>query len=160
MDQQDFYRNNPGYVPPGQPGYRPLPVPTPPNYLAWPRCTAGQRAAAFLVDWLLQVTVLGALSALPGVGQILGLAALGFHWWWQGEHGQTVGKMALGIYLVDEQAGQPIGGWKCIGRDLLHILDYVTLTAGWWVGLATGQTIADRIMHTIVVRKPSPSMDR
>lgn len=140
------------YQPPGYaPGQHPYTTPANQQVPGTTRTSAGRRAAAFLIDVLIQFTVVGALNALPFLGPLIALGLLGAHWYWEGQTGQTVGKMALKIYTVNEKTGQPIGGWPGIGRKLLHILDWLPLGAGYIVGLVTGQSFADMIIGTVVV---------
>ena len=40
-----------------------------------------------------------------------------------------------------------------MGRQSLHVLDEITLGVGYITGLTTGQTLADRVMRTVVVKK-------
>ena len=46
------------------------------------------------------------------------------------------------------------GGWRCFGRDLLHILDLLPLWLGflWPLWDARRQTFADKIMKTVVLK--------
>jgi uncharacterized RDD family membrane protein YckC len=70
-----------------------------------------------------------------------------------GKTGQSWGRKALGIRLVGEQTGQPIGGWTASVRGFWHFADSLTCYIGWLFPLwdAKRQTIADKIMKTVVV---------
>lgn len=77
--------------------------------------------------------------------------------YFEGTTGQTLGKKALGIYTIKADTGEFIGGATGIGRKLLHFLDTFALLTGWIAGLITGRTYADRIIGTVVVRRPTQS---
>ena len=80
-------------------------------------------------------------------------------WIWnmlrQGKTGQSIGKSAMGTYLVREADGQYIGGGLSIGRSLLHILDVIPCFVGllWPLWDAKKQTFADKIVGTVVVKR-------
>ena len=114
------------------------------NLLAFPRANAGARFVEWLIDY-------GAGIMLSIVTAGLGLF---FNAWYEGETGQTLGKKAMNLYVIDTRTGKFIGGPSGIGRHLLHILDALPLGLGYIVGLITGRTFADRILGTIVVAKP------
>jgi hypothetical protein len=114
--------------------------------LTYPRTGPWRRAGAALIDYLLAVLAL----ALGPVSLIV-LCVYGY---FEGTTGQTLGKKALGIYTIRADTGEFIGGATGIGRKLLHVLDSLALFTGWIVGLITGQTYADRIIGTVVVRRP------
>jgi uncharacterized RDD family membrane protein YckC len=71
-----------------------------------------------------------------------------------GNGGQSLGHRVAGQYVVDAQTKRPIGPGRGVIRYFLHILDFV-LIIGYIIGIATGQCFADRIMHTIVVKRPT-----
>lgn len=130
---------------------------------ACPPCTGWQRFGAWLIDWVaymvLWVICAAITAVIPFIGVFFLLGLLGAaiaNQWVMGTTGQSLGKKAVGIYLVSETTRQPVGGWTGIGRYFLHLLDSFALCIGWIVGLATGQTFADRIVHTVVVAKPRP----
>lgn len=88
-----------------------------------------------------------------------GLAYLGFALWniiiKQGRTGYTIGKGILGIKLVAEQTGQPIGAGKTFLRQLLHILDsFCYIGYLWPLWDPKNQTFADKIMTTLVINQP------
>ena len=69
-----------------------------------------------------------------------------------GKTGQSLGRKWMGISLVFEHTGQPIGGWRAFGRDLLHILDWFCFIGFIAAGFTEKrQTFADMIVKTIVV---------
>jgi hypothetical protein len=60
----------------------------------------------------------------------------------------------VGIYTIKKDTGEFLGGAVGIGRQLLHILDYLALCTGFIVGLFITRTYADMIVGSTVVRKP------
>jgi uncharacterized RDD family membrane protein YckC len=93
----------------------------------------------------------GAIAAIGGIA-ILAIAI------WQlimeGRTGQTIGKKALGIRLVKEATGQPIGVGMAFVRRIAHFLDSLACYLGWlWPAWdAKRQTFADKVCGTIVIR--------
>lgn len=152
-----------GYGYPQQPGYPGYPQPdgygygygAQPQYANW-----GQRFAGTLVDVLVfavpyVLVIVGRnVPALIGLG---GLAVFGVAIWqliMEGRTGQTVGKKALGIRLVKEETGQPLGVGMAFVRRLAHFLDSLPLYLGWlWPAWdAKSQTFADKVCGSIVIR--------
>lgn len=86
------------------------------------------------------------------------LAVIGYTIWnmyyRQGKTGQTIGKSVLGLKLIKESTGEPLGGWLCFGRYLLHILDELPCFVGflWPLWDAKRQTFADKIVSSVVIR--------
>lgn len=72
----------------------------------------------------------------------------------EGRTGQTVGKQALGIRLVRESDGQPLGVGMAFVRRLAHFLDSLACYLGWlWPAWdAKRQTFADKVCGSIVIR--------
>jgi uncharacterized RDD family membrane protein YckC len=71
----------------------------------------------------------------------------------QGRTGYTFGKAAVGIRLLKESTGRPMGMVMCFVRQLAHYVDSLLCYLGWLWPLwdAKRQTIADKIMGTVVV---------
>jgi uncharacterized RDD family membrane protein YckC len=159
-----------GYPPPGQPGgYQPpgqfAPGPggyqqgygTTPGPLAeWP-----QRALGALIDfvgpYIVALFVMFAISYTLGL--LLWLASLGwafYNAYLGGQTGQSTGKKAIGLKVVSEQTGQVIGGGLGIVRFLAHIVDSLICYIGYLFPLwdAKKQTLADKIMKTVVITVP------
>jgi len=95
--------------------------------------------------------ILGGL--LVGVGLLL---MLGIQIWnrafKQGRTGQSIGKKSMGIRLVDEHSGQPIGAGMAFVRDLAHTLDgFAYIGYLWPLWDSKRQTFADMILGTVVV---------
>ena len=98
-------------------------------------------------------------SVLPGlVAMLIGLGvSLGFVIWnrgyLQGRTGQSLGKRALGIRLLNETTMAPPGmGWSLL-RELAHYLDGAVMDLGylWPLWDDKKQTFADKLLHTVVV---------
>jgi uncharacterized RDD family membrane protein YckC len=63
---------------------------------------------------------------------LVALVVSGYNrWFLAGTTGQSWGKKALGMKLVSEETGQPIGPAMAFVRDICHILDSVTCYIGW-----------------------------
>jgi len=129
------------------------------NYASW-----GQRAGGYLIDGVILVPVYIVAALLVGHGTFANLIAVVFYlaglgavfynrWFLGGKTGQTWGRKALGIRLVSEETGQPIGPGMAFVRDLCHALDSLACYIGWLFPLwdAKRQTFADKIIKTIVV---------
>jgi uncharacterized RDD family membrane protein YckC len=169
--QQPFGQPPPGQAPPygqqapfGQPapfGPPGAPFGAPQNYANW-----GQRAGALIIDqapiivvYILAVilTFSGARPigfALYGLGGLIGLGwAVYNRWIQQGNTGQSLGKRILGIKLVSEQTGQPVGAGTAFLRDLCHIVDGLPCYVGylWPLWDDKSQTFADKIVTSVVV---------
>ncbi|GAA4714809.1 RDD family protein [Pedococcus ginsenosidimutans] len=100
------------------------------------------------------------LMVAGGLLVLLGfLGMLGIQIWnrsfKQGRTGQSVGKKALGLKLVDERTGQPIGAGMAFVRDLAHVLDgFFYIGYLWPLWDDKRQTFADKILNTVVVQVP------
>ncbi|MEV4642688.1 RDD family protein [Actinoplanes sp. NPDC049548] len=159
--QQDPYGAAPGAPYSGQPYGAPSVA-----YASWIH-----RVGAYLVDYLVslpfvllavllgrgtdEATGLPTVNALYWVFILLGIVASGYNrWYLAGKTGQSWGKKALGLRLVGEQTGQPIGAGMAFARDLAHIVDGIICYIGFLFPLwdAKKQTLADKIVKTVVVR--------
>ena len=143
----------PGYGAPV--GYGPPAV----TYASWI-----QRVGALIIDYLtiLPFTILASvlgrgdngLNLFYFIFTLIGLVLWGYNRWFQaGKTGQSWGRKALGIRLVGEQTGQPIGAGMAFLRDLAHILDGLPCYIGylWPLWDQKKQTFADKIVKTLVV---------
>jgi uncharacterized RDD family membrane protein YckC len=129
-----------------------------------------QRVGASLIDTLCGVplVILGlifgrgtdattgqpTLNALYFVFALLAIVVQGYNrWYLAGKTGQSWGKKALGLRLLSEQTGQPIGAGMAFVRDLAHFVDGIICDIGYLFPLwdAKKQTIADKIVNTLVV---------
>lgn len=135
-----------------------------------------QRVGAYLIDYLvgnIPLTIgyfiyvpsmmsAGTTGAPPSGGAqiafyLLALVSLGINiwnrWFKQGTTGQSIGKQVLGLKLLREADGQPIGPLMAFVRDICHILDGICFI-GYLFPLwdAKRQTFADKIISTLVVK--------
>ncbi|AGS71334.1 RDD family protein [Streptomyces collinus] len=150
-----------GYGYPQQPGYPGYPQQggygygVQPPYANW-----GQRFLGTLVDGLvflvpyILVIVGRNNAALSAIG---GLAIIAVAIWQliqEGRTGQTIGKKALGIRLVKEETGQPLGVGMAFVRRLAHFLDSLACYLGWlWPAWdSKRQTFADKVCGSIVIK--------
>ena len=76
----------------------------------------------------------------------------------QGTTGYSLGKGVLGIKLISEETGQPIGIGLSIARAFVHIIDALTCYIGflWPLWDEKRQTFTDKILHTVVIEAPKP----
>ena len=83
------------------------------------------------------------------------LAIVVYNRWYLGGQGQSFGKKTLGLTLVKETTGQPIGFAMAFVRDLAHTVDSIICFVGYLFPLwdPKRQTIADKIMTTVVTTK-------
>jgi uncharacterized RDD family membrane protein YckC len=98
----------------------------------------------------------GAALALILIGVLTSLA---FFIWntcmKQGRTGYSIGKGVIGIKLIAERTGQPIGAGMAFVRYLCHILDGICYIGYLWpLWDRKRQTFADKIMSTIVINQP------
>jgi uncharacterized RDD family membrane protein YckC len=163
------YGNPPGAAGYGAPqGYPPAPggygspagyggpqgYAAPGNYASWL-----QRVGAYLIDVIPVAVLEGIGFATHNTGIylvfiLLALGVTGYNRWYQaGRTGQSWGKRALGITLLSEQTGQPIGAGMAFVRDICHFVDGIICYIGFLFPLwdAKRQTLADKIMRTVVV---------
>lgn len=90
---------------------------------------------------------------------LFGLASFAFGLWnWgykQGTTGSTIGKNLLGIKVVGELTGQPIGFGMSVVRQIAHVIDAIICYIGFLLPLFTAkrQTIADMLVKTVVIPK-------
>ncbi|MEU6582024.1 RDD family protein [Nocardia sp. NPDC046763] len=88
------------------------------------------------------------------LGFVVGVAGLLFISHQEGTTGQTPGKRVVGIRLIRESTGQPVGFGLALGRRLLHFIDALPCYLGflWPAWDDKKQTFADKIVSTIVVK--------
>ena len=94
--------------------------------------------------------------ALILLGALLYLAA--FIWnvcLKQGRTGYSVGKGVLGIRLLKEETGQPLGAGMSFVRQIAHVLDSICYIGYLWpLWDRKRQTFADKVIGTVVVDQP------
>lgn len=96
----------------------------------------------------------GAGSALALIGALVGIGLTLFKLYKEGTTGQFIGKKALGISLLREADGQPLGFGMAFVRYLAHFVDTIACYLGWlWPAWdSKKQTFADKICSTLVVK--------
>ncbi|WP_404385068.1 RDD family protein [Knoellia locipacati] len=106
-------------------------------------------------------TANGGLAATGGILMFIGvLAMIGIQVWNRifkmGRTGQSVGKKMLGLKLVNEQSGQPIGAMQSFLRELLGglINQIFYLSYLWMLWDDNKQTLADKVVHSTVIEVP------
>lgn len=113
--------------PPPQPGG----YSQPPSGPSGPRAGFGARLVALIVDWIILVVgtviLVGIFYALVGedgavIGYLLGLLGMiaYFTFFEGGPSGQSPGKKALSIRVIDFNTGGPIGYPRALGRILFR----------------------------------------
>ncbi len=122
-----------------------------------PRASFGIRFVAALIDGILLGIigyVLGLIlgSALGTVVQIL--LGLGYYSYLEGSpSGQTLGKRAMNIRVIDFNTGGPLGPTRALIRYLGRILSSIPCGLGyfWMLWDSEKQTWHDKIATTVVV---------
>jgi uncharacterized RDD family membrane protein YckC len=134
---------------PGPPGYGGVPTY---QYSDWIH-----RVGGFLIDWV-PYAVLLVIGSFTGrvlyyLFLLIGIGYWAYNRWVLGGQGQSYGKRVVGMRLVSEETGQPIGMVNALLRDLCHFVDSIICFVGYLFPLwdAKRQTIADKIMRTVVV---------
>jgi len=150
-------------VPPQDPLAAQTP-PAAPAQPAWPaqgpsgpRSSFGRRLVAYLIDAILIGVIYGVVAAVfdTTIGSltslVIGIAY--FAYFEGGPRGQTIGKMALGIRVVDFNTGGPIGYGRGVVRYLARILSAIVCFLGylWMLWDKEKQTWHDKIATTVVV---------
>lgn len=98
----------------------------------------------------------GRLFLMLALGFLFLLAVSLFYWGkLEGERGQTPGKKALGIRVLRQETGQPIGFGRAIGRMFARYLSSQVLCLGylWMLWDDNKQTWHDKIVSSIVVKE-------
>jgi uncharacterized RDD family membrane protein YckC len=101
----------------------------------------------------------GTLLTIGVVLMVLGvLFAIGVNLWNRvfrmGRTGQSLGKKAIGLMLLDARTGRPIGAGMCFLRELVSGLvnQVVYLSYLWMLWDEDKQTVADKAVHSSVVK--------
>ena len=113
------------------------------------------KVAITAVNGTIGTTQSGGSTPLYLLMSLIILAIVVYNRWYMGGQGQTFGKKQLGLTLVAESTGQPIGTAKAFLRELAHIIDSLICYVGYLFPLwdQKRQTIADKIMTTVVLTK-------
>jgi hypothetical protein len=127
-------------------------------FLSYPPAGARRRFLAGAFDygpWIALVSLFGPAAVLTDPFTISTVPVyLLLNGLLEGLTGQSIGKALFGLYTIRAGTGEFTGGGTGIYRRVLHVLDTLPVCAGWLAGLATGGTLADRIVGTVVVRRP------
>jgi uncharacterized RDD family membrane protein YckC len=168
--------------PSGYPGGYPGAYP-PPQYgstsggpVTYGLASFGQRVGGFLIDGFIQwaIVIVGFIIAAitapeptfdnpdPGPGglgtlvmMVCWLASVAYPIYFEGRpDGQTPGKKAVGIRVVRQDNGAPLGYGLAVGRFLARIVNWFTLGFGllWAAWDPQHQAFHDKIANTLVVR--------
>jgi uncharacterized RDD family membrane protein YckC len=122
-----------------------------------PRAGFWRRFAAMIVDGLVLLvpTVILYVALDPAVANIVStIIGLAYYTVLEGGGtGQTVGKKALGIRVIDFRAGGPIGYARGLLRYLGRIISTIPLLLGyfWMIWDKQKQTWHDKIAGSVVV---------
>jgi uncharacterized RDD family membrane protein YckC len=121
-----------------------------------PRANFGRRLVAYLIDSILIGIVYGIIYAISKpLGSVAGiLVGLAYFTYFEGsESGQTVGKKALGIRVIDFSAGGSIGHGRAFIRYLGRILSTIPCLLGylWMLWDKEKQTWHDKLATSVVV---------
>jgi uncharacterized RDD family membrane protein YckC len=142
----------PGYAQPGTPGYGYQPMAPTYSYAGW-----GKRVGASLLDffapWVVAFILLRVSIALGVIVYLAAVVWTFYNIYQGGQKGSRWGQKIVGIRMLKETTGQPVGGWLAIGRAFVHILDSIPCYLGylWPLWDSKKQTFADKIMGTVVV---------
>ena len=96
-------------------------------------------------------------GVLIGLGVLLSLAITIWNRIFKmGRTGQSVGKKFIGLKLIDDKTGQPIGAGMCFLRELVSSIvnQVIYLSYLWMLWDADKQTLADKAVHSTVVVVP------
>lgn len=121
-----------------------------------PRASFGRRLVAYLIDSILIGIIYGiayAISEPLGVVASIVTGLIYFSYFDGSENGQTVGKMALGIRVIDFRGGGPIGFGRGFIRWLGRIVSSIPCFLGyfWAIWDKEKQGWHDKIATTVVV---------
>jgi uncharacterized RDD family membrane protein YckC len=107
--------------------------------------TVGVNAAG-MTTGMLMLAVSGLFFAGVGIWNL---------WIRQGRTGQSWGKSKRGLYIVGQETGALIGVGNNILRQLAHVVDSAIYIGYLWpLWDAHKQTLADKIMKTVVIKVP------
>jgi uncharacterized RDD family membrane protein YckC len=140
----------------------------PPPNVPGPLAEWTQRALALIIDaavlWipLIVVYVFGAVIGgaigvlLILIGWLYLLAGSIFFAIQVGNTGASPGMRLVGLKCISLQTGQPIGAGMGVVRAIAHFVDGIICYVGWLWPLwdAQKQTLADKIMKTVVITAP------
>ena len=119
-----------------------------------PRANFGLRLAAYLVDTVIIVIPYFILAAIePALAILVWIGAIAYFIYFEGSPtGQTLGKKAIGIRVVDFNTGGPIGFGRAALRYVGRIPSSILLLGYlWMLWDKESQTWHDKIATTVVV---------
>jgi uncharacterized RDD family membrane protein YckC len=121
-----------------------------------PRASFWRRFGAILIDGIMLGIVSGILQAIFGRngGNGLGtLVTLAYYTYFEGSSGQTVGKKALGIRVIDFGGGGSIGFGRAFIRAIGKFVSAIALFIGflWMLWDKEKQTWHDKFANSVVV---------
>jgi uncharacterized RDD family membrane protein YckC len=92
---------------------------------------------------------------IGGLGLLVVLGAYIWNRYVRDGRGQSFGRRRLGLWLLSDSTGQPIGGGMAFVRDIAHFLDsWFYLGYLWPLWDRKRQTFADKVCGTIVSTSP------
>jgi uncharacterized RDD family membrane protein YckC len=122
-----------------------------------PRASFGARLLAVIIDGILLAVVYGVMLAIfdAAIAQIVDIV-VGLAYWGYFEgspSGQTVGKRAMGIRVIDFSTGGPLGFGRALVRYVGRIASSIVCLLGyfWMLWDKEKQTWHDKIANTVVV---------
>ena len=147
----------PSQPPPGDEWQAPAAAPAPTGKASGPRAGFWQRFAAYLLDSLLLAVpvIIILLITNQAIGNLVSivLSLAYFSYFEGGPTGQTIGKRALGIRVIDFKAGGPIGYGRGLLRTVARYLSAIVFFLGyfWMLWDREKQCWQDKIAGTVVV---------
>lgn len=122
-----------------------------------PRASFGVRFVAALIDTILLGVIGGVIGLIfrPVIGSIIQvLLGLAYYSYLEGSpSGQTIGKRAMNIRVIDFAGGGPIGPGRALLRYVGRIVSAIPCLLGylWMLWDSEKQTWHDKIATTVVV---------
>jgi uncharacterized RDD family membrane protein YckC len=133
------------------------PPPPGPGGPSGPRASFGRRLVAALLDGIVLAipnSILNAVLGRYGGGAISLALAIAYFGYLEGSpSGQTVGKRALGIRVVDFNTGGPIGFGRAVVRFVGRYVSFIACFLGylWMLWDKEKQTWHDKFASDVVV---------
>ena len=122
-----------------------------------PRASFGLRFGAVIIDAIILAIpqIIIAVASSQRAGQAFGtVLSLAYFTYFEGSaNGQTIGKKAVGIRVIDFGAGGPIGYGRALLRWVARIVSSLPIFLGyfWMLWDKEKQTWHDKIATTVVV---------
>jgi uncharacterized RDD family membrane protein YckC len=129
-----------------------------------PRANFGRRLVAVLIDGILLSIVGGILSAVNrNLGYVDTLLSLAYFTYLEGSpSGQTLGKKAMGIRVIDFAGGGSIGYGRAFIRWIGRIVSAIACLLGyfWMLWDKEKQTWHDKFANAVVVPESAYPVER